>query len=210
MCLCVCVCVCVSVRVCVCVLVCVSPRASAHVSVSVIMWIQWVEDNSTFHSTIPEAADLVVASIYTLFGVCSLLGNGMLLYVSYEKRPGLKPAEFFIINLAVSDLGMTLSLYPLAVTSSIYHRWLYGEAVCLLYAFCGVLFGICSLSTLTVLSTVCCLKVCYPLYGEAHTHPSTARGPQEGPCGCGVGLKGTCYTTRCDEPLQAVLKIGLF
>ncbi|XP_030227960.1 opsin 7, group member a isoform X2 [Gadus morhua] len=147
-------------------MLCVSPCASVHVSVSVIMWIQWVEDNSTFHSTIPEAADLVVASIYTLFGVCSLLGNGMLLYVSYEKRPELKPAEFFIINLAVSDLGMTLSLYPLAVTSSIYHRWLYGEAVCLLYAFCGVLFGICSLSTLTALSTVCCLKVCYPLYGK--------------------------------------------
>ncbi|KAK0133257.1 Opsin-5 [Merluccius polli] len=86
--------------------------------------MQWIADNSSFHSTIPEAADLVVATVYSIFGVCSLLGNGMLLYVSYEKRPVLKPAEFFIINLAVSDLGMTLSLYPLAVTSSIYHRFM--------------------------------------------------------------------------------------
>ncbi|XP_071202142.1 opsin 7, group member a [Salvelinus alpinus] len=86
--------------------------------------------------------------------------------VSYNKKMLLKPAEFFTINLAVSDLGMTLSLYPLAVTSSIYHRWLYGKTVCLVYAFCGVLFGICSLTTLTILSTVCCLKVCYPLYGN--------------------------------------------
>uniref|UniRef100_A0A673XVH3 Opsin 7, group member a n=1 Tax=Salmo trutta TaxID=8032 RepID=A0A673XVH3_SALTR len=99
-------------------------------------------------------------------GVCSLVGNTILLYVSYNKKMLLKPAEFFIINLAVSDLGMTLSLYPLAVTSSIYHRWLYGKTVCLVYAFCGVLFGICSLTTLTILSTVCCLKVCYPLYGN--------------------------------------------
>ncbi|CAB1324030.1 unnamed protein product [Coregonus sp. 'balchen'] len=98
--------------------------------------------------------------------VCSLVGNTILLYVSYNKKILLKPAEFFIINLAVSDLGMTLSLYPLAVTSSIYHRWLYGKTVCLVYAFCGVLFGICSLTTLTILSTVCCLKVCYPLYGN--------------------------------------------
>uniref|UniRef100_A0A673XLR6 Opsin 7, group member a n=1 Tax=Salmo trutta TaxID=8032 RepID=A0A673XLR6_SALTR len=95
-------------------------------------------------------------------GVCSLVGNTILLYVSYNKKMLLKPAEFFIINLAVSDLGMTLSLYPLAVTSSIYHRL----TVCLVYAFCGVLFGICSLTTLTILSTVCCLKVCYPLYGN--------------------------------------------
>ncbi|XP_064189905.1 opsin 7, group member a isoform X2 [Anguilla rostrata] len=123
-------------------------------------------DNTTFHSNIPEAADIVVAIVYSIFGVCSLCGNSVLLYVSYKKKHLLKPAEFFIINLAISDLGMTLSLYPLAIMSSIYHRWLYGKTMCLIYAFCGVLFGICSLTTLTVLSTVCCLKVCYPLYGN--------------------------------------------
>lgn len=56
-------------------------------------------------------------------GVCSLCGNSMLLYVSYKKKHLLKPAEFFIINLAISDLGMTVSLYPLAVTSSLAHRY---------------------------------------------------------------------------------------
>ncbi|NWX57040.1 OPN5 protein, partial [Promerops cafer] len=45
-------------------------------------------------------------------------------------------------------------------------RWLFDQAVCTLYAFCGVLFGLCSLGSLTVLSTVCCLKVCYPAYGR--------------------------------------------
>ncbi|NXP75321.1 OPN5 protein, partial [Ramphastos sulfuratus] len=45
-------------------------------------------------------------------------------------------------------------------------RWLFNRAVCTLYAFCGVLFGLCSLTSLTVLSTVCCLKVCYPVYGR--------------------------------------------
>uniref|UniRef100_A0A8C2WHQ3 Opsin 7, group member a n=1 Tax=Cyclopterus lumpus TaxID=8103 RepID=A0A8C2WHQ3_CYCLU len=99
-------------------------------------------------------------------GVCSLLGNSTLLYVSYRKKYLLKPAEYFIINLAVSDLGLTLSLYPMAITSSFYHRWLYGRTVCSVYAFCGILFGICSLTTLTLLSTVCFVKVCYPLYGN--------------------------------------------
>ncbi|NWV75582.1 OPN5 protein, partial [Dasyornis broadbenti] len=45
-------------------------------------------------------------------------------------------------------------------------RWLFDQAVCTLYAFCGVLFGLCSLASLTVLSTVCCLKVCFPAYGR--------------------------------------------
>lgn len=45
-------------------------------------------------------------------------------------------------------------------------RWLFDQAVCTLSAFCGVLFGLCSLASLTVLSTVCCPKVCYPAYSR--------------------------------------------
>ena len=58
-----------------------------------------------------------------LAGVASLLGNGVLLLVAYQKRSTLKPAEFFIINLAISDLGMTISLFPLAIPSAFAHRY---------------------------------------------------------------------------------------
>ncbi|KAM9789495.1 opsin-5-like [Neosynchiropus ocellatus] len=124
-------------------------------------------DDLRFQSNIPVQLDIAVAVVYFFFGVFSVFGNSILLYVSYKKRHLLKPAEFFIINLAVSDLGLTLSLYPMAITSSIYHRWLYGRTVCSVYAFCGMLFGICSLTTLTLLSMVCFVKVCYPLYGNS-------------------------------------------
>ncbi|XP_058491273.1 opsin 7, group member a [Solea solea] len=133
-----------------------------------------LDEDLAFRSNIPVPVDITVAVVYFLFGVCSLFGNTMLLYVSYKKKHLLKPAEYFIVNLAVSDLGLTLSLYPMAITSSIYHRWLYGKAMCSVYAFCGMLFGICSLTTLTLLSMVCFVKVCYPLYGNrfnsAHSH----------------------------------------
>ncbi|KAM9720271.1 opsin 7, group member a [Menidia menidia] len=123
-------------------------------------------EDMAFHSSIPVPVDIAVAVVYSVFGVCSLFGNSTLLYVSYKKKHLLKPAEFFIINLAVSDLGLTLSLYPMAITSSFAHRWLYGKTVCSIYAFCGMLFGLCSLTTLTLLSVVCFVKVCYPLYGN--------------------------------------------
>lgn len=45
-------------------------------------------------------------------------------------------------------------------------RWLYNLTACTVYAFCGVLFGLCSLTNLTVLSCVCWLKVCCPNYGN--------------------------------------------
>uniref|UniRef100_A0A8C9S538 Opsin 7, group member d n=1 Tax=Scleropages formosus TaxID=113540 RepID=A0A8C9S538_SCLFO len=99
-------------------------------------------------------------------GVLSLLGNGLLLSVAYRKRSSLKPAEFFIINLSISDLCMTVTLFPLATPSAFAHKWLFNEVTCQCYAFCGVLFGLCSLTNLTILSSVCCLKVCFPNYGN--------------------------------------------
>lgn len=59
-------------------------------------------------------------------GLLSLMGNCILLLVAYHKRSTLKPAEFFIINLSISDLGMTLSLFPLAIPSTFSHRYLVG------------------------------------------------------------------------------------
>ncbi|KAI4878144.1 hypothetical protein NFI96_028402, partial [Prochilodus magdalenae] len=54
--------------------------------------------------------------------VLSLLGNGILLLVAYRKRSSLKPAEYFIVNLSISDLGMTVTLFPLAIPSAFAHR----------------------------------------------------------------------------------------
>ncbi|XP_051508522.1 opsin 7, group member c [Myxocyprinus asiaticus] len=125
-----------------------------------------VSKTALFVSTISRQHDVLMGSLYLVFCVLSLLGNGMLLFVAYRKRSSLKPAEFFIVNLSVSDLGMTHSLFPLAIPSAFAHRWLFGEVACLCYAMCGVLFGLCSLTNLTALSSVCCLKVCLPNYGN--------------------------------------------
>ncbi|XP_043080159.1 opsin 7, group member b isoform X2 [Puntigrus tetrazona] len=119
-----------------------------------------------FQSKISKENDLLLGTVYTILGVLSLMGNTTLLFVAYRKKLSLKPAEFFIINLSISDLGMTIFLFPFAIPSAFAHRWLFTDVMCMCYAFCGVLFGICSLSNLTVLSCVCWLKVCCPHYGN--------------------------------------------
>ncbi|XP_069383135.1 opsin 7, group member b [Paralichthys olivaceus] len=117
-------------------------------------------------SNISKDNDFLMGTIYIIFGVLSVLGNGILLFVAYRKKSSLKPAEFFVVNLAISDLGMTVTLFPLAIPSAYAHMWLFNKTVCIIYAFCGVLFGLCSLTNLTVLSCVCWLKVCCPNYGN--------------------------------------------
>lgn len=68
----------------------------------------------------------------------------------------------FLLCLCFALSSLSFS-HPLALL----RRWLYGKTVCSMYAFCGMLFGICSLTTLTLLSMVCFVKVCYPLYGKS-------------------------------------------
>ncbi|KAM6925553.1 opsin 7, group member d [Xenentodon cancila] len=124
------------------------------------------DTSSSFASSISKEHDILMGSLYSIFCILSLIGNSTLLLVAHHKRSTLKPAEFFIINLSVSDLGMTLTLFPLAIPSAFSHRWLFGDVVCQVYAMCGVLFGLCSLTNLTALSLVCCLKVCLPNHGN--------------------------------------------
>ncbi|XP_061609667.1 opsin 7, group member b [Phyllopteryx taeniolatus] len=123
-----------------------------------------------FVSRISKDNDFLMGTLYTIFGVLSVLGNGILLFVAYRKKSSLKPAEYFVVNLAISDLMMTISLFPIAVPSAYAHKWLYNKTTCTVYAFCGVLFGLCSLTNLTVLSSVCWLKVCYPYYGNKFSY----------------------------------------
>ncbi|XP_062871851.1 opsin 7, group member b [Trichomycterus rosablanca] len=119
-----------------------------------------------FISKISKEHDFLLGVSYSVFGIFSLMGNTVLLFVAHQKKTSLKPAEFFVVNLSISDLGMTISLFPFAIPSAFSHRWLFTEAFCVCYAFCGVLFGLCSLSNLTILSSVCWLKVCCPNYGS--------------------------------------------
>ncbi|XP_022597679.1 opsin-5-like [Seriola dumerili] len=121
-------------------------------------------------SRISKDNDIFMGTIYTIFGVLSVLGNGILLFVAYRKKSSLKPAEFFVVNLAISDLSMTITLFPLAIPSAYAHMWLFNKTTCTVYAFCGVLFGLCSLTNLTVLSCVCWLKVCCPNYGNKFSY----------------------------------------
>lgn len=72
--------------------------------------------------------------------------------------------ELLYTSATFTSILLCLSFLPL--------RWLFYKSTCIVYAFCGVLFGLCSLSNLTVLSCVCWLKVCCPNYGKNNTTTS--------------------------------------
>ncbi|CAI5769156.1 opsinopsin-5-like [Podarcis lilfordi] len=59
-----------------------------------------------------------------------------------------------MVNLAVTDLGMAFSMYPLAIASTWNHAWLGSHATCIYYALVGFLFGVASMMTLSVTAVI--------------------------------------------------------
>ncbi|XP_028324240.1 melanopsin-A-like [Gouania willdenowi] len=101
---------------------------------------------------VPDHAHYTIGSVILAIGVTGMAGNFLVIYAFSRSRSLRSPANMFIINLALTDLLMCVTQSPVFFISSINRRWIFGERACELYAFCGALFGICSMITLTIIA----------------------------------------------------------
>ncbi|KAF5895733.1 melanopsin isoform X2 [Clarias magur] len=70
----------------------------------------------------------------------------------------------FIINLAITDFFMCATQTPMFFITSMHKRWIFGKKGCELYAFCGALFGMCSMITLMVIAVDRYFVITRPLH----------------------------------------------
>ncbi|XP_028983217.1 melanopsin-A isoform X2 [Betta splendens] len=101
---------------------------------------------------VPDHAHYTIGSVILAIGITGLVGNFLVIYAFSRSRSLRSPANMFVINLAVTDLLMCVTQTPTFFITSMNRRWIFGERACELYAFCGALFGICSMITLTVIA----------------------------------------------------------
>ncbi|RXN23266.1 opsin-5-like protein [Labeo rohita] len=66
----------------------------------------------------------------------------------------LKAPELLTVNLAVTDIGMALSMYPLSIASAFNHAWIGGDPSCLYYGLMGMIFSVASIMTLAIMGLV--------------------------------------------------------
>ncbi|KAF7247186.1 Melanopsin-A [Varanus komodoensis] len=101
---------------------------------------------------VPGHAHYAIAAVILAVGITGTLGNLLVIYAFCRSRGLRTPTNMFIINLAMSDFLMSVTQCPLFFINSLNKRWIFGEKGCELYAFCGALFGIASMITLTVIA----------------------------------------------------------
>ncbi|XP_060745873.1 opsin 4b [Tachysurus vachellii] len=101
---------------------------------------------------VPDHAHYTVGSVILIIGITGMVGNFLVMYAFCKSRSLRTPANMFIINLAITDFLMCVTQTPTFFITSMNKRWIFGEKGCELYAFCGALFGMCSMITLMVIA----------------------------------------------------------
>lgn len=86
--------------------------------------------------------------------ILSIIGNLLVIIMAVKRSSRMKPPELLCVNLAVTDLGAAVTMYPLAVASAWSHRWLGGDVTCISYGLLGFFFGVASITNLTILAIV--------------------------------------------------------
>ncbi|KAM3860909.1 opsin 8, group member b [Diretmus argenteus] len=107
-----------------------------------------------YSSKLSPAVDIGAGCYLLVLAVFSTIGNLLVLIVSFRKSSNMKPSDLLSVNLAVTDLGAAITMYPLAVASAWSHHWLGGDATCVYYALVGFFFGMASIMNLVVMAIV--------------------------------------------------------
>ncbi|KAG7460733.1 hypothetical protein MATL_G00201940 [Megalops atlanticus] len=98
--------------------------------------------------------DYGAGAFLLVIAVLSMVGNVLVLVTAFKRFNHMKPPELLSVNLAFTDLGAAVTMYPLAIASAWNHGWLGGEASCIYYGLMGFFFGVASISTLTIMAVV--------------------------------------------------------
>ena len=115
----------------------------------------------------PTAAKIGETFAYCLILVVSLLGNSFIGIIVYKTHTLRKPINFFIVNMAMSDLLFAILLFPRKLTNLYADSWLIsgplGQALCKLVPFLAdVSFGV-SIQSLVLIAVDRFGAVVFPL-----------------------------------------------
>ncbi|XP_030628011.1 opsin 8, group member b [Chanos chanos] len=107
-----------------------------------------------YSSKLSPAVDYGIGAFLLVIAILSIVGNLLVLVMAYKRSTHMKPPELLSVNLAVTDLGAAVTMYPLAVASAWNHHWIGGDGTCVYYGLMGFFFGVASMATLTVMAVV--------------------------------------------------------
>ncbi|XP_010876722.2 opsin 8, group member c isoform X3 [Esox lucius] len=93
----------------------------------------------------------------------SIIGNGLVLVISYRRRKRIEGLELLSVNLAAVDFLSCVCMYPLSILSSFNHAWMGNHITCTYYGLGCYVFGLCGMFTIASISVIRYIRTCYSL-----------------------------------------------
>ena len=115
-------------------------------------------ENSTikdkFMSKLSPVTDGLLLISLCAFGIIALALNFSIVLTSYIHHKILRPLDYFVANIALCDVVMLLTMYPLLIISLSKQKWSFGEMGCRIYGFIGHFTAFSSIYTLATLAVI--------------------------------------------------------
>lgn len=84
--------------------------------------------------TVHQFTTVILLTLYIPIFLVGLFGN-LLIIVSVSADKVRKAKLYFLVNLALSDLAVTVLCMPTSIGTSVYRLWVYGRFLCKFSAF---------------------------------------------------------------------------
>ncbi|XP_048029023.1 parapinopsin b [Megalobrama amblycephala] len=112
---------------------------------------------------LPWAGFITLSLLMAVFSTTAVVLNATVIVVTLRHKQLRQPLNFALVNLAVADLGITLTgSVPYVVTNAVGYYFM-GRVGCVLEGFCVALFGITALCTVALIAVERLFVVCKPL-----------------------------------------------
>ena len=116
---------------------------------------------------------LASATLFSLICALGLLGNLLVIIVIVRYAQKKTVTDWYIVNLAASDLCFLVGL-PLLIATSVLKRWIFGLFMCRLFFILTSINWFTSVFILTVMSADRYMAVCHPVRSITYRTPRVA------------------------------------
>ncbi|XP_069494510.1 somatostatin receptor type 1 [Ambystoma mexicanum] len=117
---------------------------------------------------------ILISFIYSVVCLVGLCGNSMVIYVILRYAKMKTATNIYILNLAIADELLMLSV-PFLVTSTLLRHWPFGSLLCRLVLSVDAINMFTSVYCLTVLSVDRYIAVVHPIKAARYRRPTVAK-----------------------------------
>ncbi|XP_071836991.1 orexin/Hypocretin receptor type 1-like isoform X2 [Apostichopus japonicus] len=115
------------------------------------------------HFVKPDSHDVVILVLFGILFLASIFGNSMVCMAVIFQREMRTVTNFYIVNLAVADLLVSLICLPLNAMNGVSMSWFLGQPMCKFLGFFTLVSLCVSIYTLMMISVDRYLAICRPL-----------------------------------------------